>query len=266
MGLFEHPYSNPALLSVIGSADQRALARQAVSESQVLLQNNHGALPLAKDVPSIFVAGNGADDIGQQSGGWTIEWQGKTGNITPGTTILQGIEAAVSPKTTVTYMSNGRFTGSAEVGIVVVGEQPYAEGKGDKANLALSKGDLALIQRVRQQTRTLIVILLSGRPMIIGAALNQSDAFIAAWLPGTEATGLSDVLFGAQPFTGKLSFTWPRDMNQVPLSAIKAGATGCAAPLFPFGYGLTTASTLTVSDSCVIAPTPTATLAATPTS
>jgi beta-glucosidase len=139
----------------------------------------------------------------------------------------------------------------ADIGIVVVGERPYAEGHGDQADLSLSSTDIRLINRIRPHTKKLIVILLSGRPLIIGPQLNQSDAFVAAWLPGTEGQGVADVLFGDKPFTGKLSFTWPRTMTQVPLSAIKSGATGCDAPLFPFGYGLDTANKATVTDTCI---------------
>ena len=253
MGLFEHPLSNAALRSVVGSAAQRALGREAVSKSLVLLQNNNGTLPLSKDTPTIYVAGQGADNIGLQSGGWTIEWQGKPGNITPGTTILQAIKATVSAKSTVTYNSSGQFDGVADVGVVVVGEQPYAEGHGDKADLSLSKADAALIETMRQHNKKVVVVLLSGRPMIIGPQLNQSDAFVAAWLPGTEGQGIADDLFGDKPFTGKLPFTWPRTMAQVPLSANKPDAVGCVAPLFPFGYGLDTSSKAAVYDPCVIA-------------
>ena len=253
LGLFERPLSDPALLQVIGSPAQHALGREAVSKSLVLLQNNNGALPLSKDTPTIYVAGVGADNIGWQSGGWTIEWQGKSGNITPGTSILQAIQATVSAKATVTYQGGGQFDGMADVGIVVVGEQPYAEGHGDKADLSLSKRDAALVETMRQHSKKVIVLLLSGRPMIIGQQLNQSDAFVAAWLPGTEGQGVADVLFGDKPFTGKLPFTWPRSMAQVPLSAINPAAVGCDAPLFPFGYGLDTTSHITVNDSCAMA-------------
>jgi beta-glucosidase len=253
MGLFEHPTSNGSASSAIGSAEQRALGREAVSKSLVLLQNNDHVLPLAKDTPTIFVAGQGADDIGIQSGGWTIEWQGKTGNITTGTTILQGIKAAVSSKTAVTYDVAAKFTGKADIGIVVVGEQPYAEGKGDKADLSLSKADARLIDKMRQQVNKLIIVLVSGRPMIVGPQLNESDAFVAAWLPGTEGEGVADALFGDSPFTGKLPYTWPRTMKQIPFDFKNLPTAGCDAPLFPFGYGLDAKSTLAVYDRCVSA-------------
>ena len=125
----------------------------------------------------------------------------------------------------------------AEVGIAVVGEKPYAEGVGDASSLNLSRADLTTIKNLRARSKTLVVILLSGRPMIISDALAEADAFVAAWLPGTEGAGVSDVLFGVQPFTGKLPFTWPRDMAQLPFRGGEP-AGGEATPLFPFGYGL----------------------------
>jgi beta-glucosidase len=247
LGLFEQPFSDPELLSTFGSEDQRELGRQAVQESLVLLQNNEQTLPLAKDAPLIFVAGTGADDLGMQSGGWTIEWQGVLGNITVGTTILDGIRATVDDPEQVVYDRFGNFRNRtdaqgnnliADVGIVVVGETPYAEGVGDRESLQLSQGDQDLIERMRARSERLVVILLSGRPMTITDQLAQSDAFVAAWLPGTEGQGVADVLFGDVDFTGKLPFRWQRTDEQLPLLYGEDG-TGCDAPLFPFGYGLT---------------------------
>jgi beta-glucosidase len=232
LGLFEHPLSDPDQLALVGSAEHRAVAQEAVSQSLVLLQNENNALPIAPDA-TIFVAGAAADDIGIQSGGWTIEWQGRSGNITEGTTILEAIEATATGEAS--YNKFGRFENfnpPADVGIVVVGEQPYAEGQGDAADLALSPADIELITRVGEQADTVIVILLSGRPLIITDALPLADAWVAAWLPGTEGQGVADNLFGLHPFTGQLSFTWPASMAQLPLG------TG-GDPLFPFGYGLT---------------------------
>src|SRR5262249_15626268 len=251
MGLFDHPLSDPAHLSAVGSDAQRALAREAVSKSMVLLQNDNGALPLAKDTSTIFVAGQAADDIGIQSGGRTSTWQGKPGNITPGTTRLKAIQNTVSANTKITYKIAGPFDGKADVGIVVVGEQPYAEGMGDKADLSLSTADADLVANMRQHVNKLVVILVSGRPMIIGPELNKSDAFVAAWLPGTEGQGVADVLFGDKPFTGKLSFTWPRTMSQIPFDFKNLATQGCDAPLFPFGYGLATSSKVAASDKCL---------------
>jgi beta-glucosidase len=252
MGLFEHPFSDPTLLDSVGSEAHRAVARQAVSESLTLLQNENQALPLAKDAAVIFVAGQGADDIGLQSGGWTIKWGGGMGDITPGTTILEGIEAAVSPETEVHFNIIGRFNHVtdendnpiiADVGIVVIAEFPYAEGEGDNAFLDIDPADAAIIERMRERSDKLIVILLSGRPMIISDFLMTADAFVAAWLPGTEGEGIANVLFGDQPFTGRLPYTWPRAIEQIPFDFDNLPDDGCDAPLFPFGYGLTVEDT-----------------------
>jgi beta-glucosidase len=248
LGLFEHPTQDGSLLAGVGSDAHRQLARETVSQSLVLLKNEDKALPLAKNTPHIFVAGKGANDIGMQSGGWTIEWQGKMGPITSGTTILDGILHTVADPSAVTYDPVGQFadardaSGSplnADVGIVVVGEQPYAEGEGDSADLALSGLDVRLIQRVRPRVNKLVVILLSGRPLIINDALDASDAFVAAWLPGTEGQGVADDLFGDHAFSGKLPYTWPRSVDQLPFDFARLPTSGDGAPLFPFAYGLT---------------------------
>lgn len=237
LGLFERPLADPSLLERVGSAEHRRLARLAVARSLVQLKNADGTLPLSPDVPLVLVGGAHADDIGLQSGGWTIEWQGARGAITEGTTLLEGIRQAVSPRTEVHYDRFGRFErsapeGLAEVGIAVVGEEPYAEGEGDRADLTLSQPQRRLVRRMRERVRRLVVVLISGRPLIVTGELELADAFVAAWLPGSEGQGVADVLFGQQPFTGRLPYTWPRDMSQVPLGA---GAGG-AEPLFPYGY------------------------------
>jgi beta-glucosidase len=238
LGLFDHPLPDPDLAQLVGADEHRELARQAVRESLVLLTNNNGVLPLAKDMPRIHVAGQGADDIGIQSGGWTITWQGTTGDILPGTTILEGIQAAVSPDTAVVYDPAGEFEGTADIAIVVVGEFPYAEGVGDKADLSLPQRDIDLIQEVGAKSEQMVVIILSGRPLVITEQLPLADAWIAAWLPGSEGQGIADVLFGDTPFTGKLPFTWPRSMDQLPFNFESLPTEGCQAPLFPYGYGL----------------------------
>ncbi len=242
LGLFERPFADESLLPLVRSDKHRELAREAVRKSLVLLKNDNNTLPLAKDTPLIFVAGQGANDIGIQSGGWTIEWQGKLGNITPGTTILEAIRNTVSENTIVLYNRWGQFDRVtdevADVGIVVMGEMPYAEGVGDGEDLTLSEGDIAVIERVRERSTKVVVILISGRPMIVTEHLDQWDAFIAAWLPGTEGQGAADVLFGDYPFTGKLPYTWPRAMDQIPFDFDHMEPTGPEAPLFPFGYGL----------------------------
>ena len=232
LGLFERPMSDLALLDVIGADEHRALAREAVAQSLVLLKNEGGALPIAGDVGRIHVGGVAADDIGIQCGGWTIEWQGRPGNITEGTTILQAIEATAAAHTDVRFSRFGRFDTLADVGIAVVGERPYAEGHGDAANLALTEADLSVIARLRENSERLVIILITGRPLILGNALDLADAVVVAWLPGSEGQGVADVIFGDAPFTGRLPHTWPASMEQVPFSALGD------APLFPFGYGL----------------------------
>jgi beta-glucosidase len=230
LGLFERPFGDESLLPLVGSEAHRAVAREAVLKSLVLLKNEGDALPLSANTPIILVAGTAADDVGLQCGGWTIAWQGQAGNVTPGTSVLDGIRAAVSKDTTVHYDPAGEFD-AADVGIVVLSEEPYAEGVGDRGDLHLPEADVALLERVRSRCRKLVVVLLSGRPLIVTEHLPQWDAFVAAWLPGTEGDGVAQVLFGEYPFTGKLPYTWPRSMDQVPR---KAGDR----PLFPLGYGL----------------------------
>jgi beta-glucosidase len=251
LGLFEHPYADPTLVETVGSTVHRDLARQAVRESLVLLKNDSDTLPLAKNARMIYIAGQGADDMGMQCGGWTTEWQGKTGNIQPGTTILQGIQATVSVDTKVEFKLNGRFDGMADVGIVVVGEQPYAEGVGDTSDLTLSQADVQAITNLRAHSKKLVAIILSGRPLVITEQFNLADAWVAAWLPGTEAMGVADVLFGEYPFTGKLPYTWPRTNEQLPINKnTSANLSGCAAPLFPYGYGLGKAGSQPIEWDC----------------
>lgn len=229
--------------AVVGSAANRELAREAVRKSLVLLQNENETLPLDKDTPLIFLAGEGAFDIGMQSGGWTIEWQGSPGEITAGTTIREAIQAAVGPDTQVAFNRLGNFErevddagnpATADVGIVVLAEKPYAEGVGDRADLTLSDEEYDLIQAVGERSEKLVVILLSGRPLIITEELPLADAWVAAWLPGTEGQGVADVLFGDYQFTGRLSYEWPAANKDIPLS--ETGAT----PLFERGFGLET--------------------------
>ncbi len=239
LGLFEHPYPDPSFIQTVRSDAHIAIARQAVQELLVLLKNDNSALPIAKDTPRIFVAGQGADDIGMMCGGWTISWQGQTGAIDVGTTILNGIKALVSPNTTVEYNKDASFTDKADVGIVVVGETPYAEGLGDKADLSLSETDIKTINAMKPLVGKLIVVILSGRPLVITDQLTTADAWVEAWLPGTEGEGVGDVLFGDAPFVGKLPYTWPRSNAQLPINENNSvGKNGCDAPLFPFGYGL----------------------------
>ena len=248
LGLFERGLPDESLLEQVGSDEHRALARDAVRQSLVLLQNEDGALPLDKEAPVIFVAGEAADDIGMQLGGWSISWQGMPGDTTEGTTILEAIEEVAAGE--VYFNRFGRYerivddAGNpivADVGIVVLAERPYAEGEGDRADLALSQPEIDLVARVRDQSEKVVVILMSGRPLLIESVLANSDAFVAAWLPGTEAQGIADALFGDYEFTGRLPYTWPRTMEQVTVDKSALSDSGCEAPLFPYGYGLTTA-------------------------
>jgi beta-glucosidase len=212
MGLFDRPAVDPALTSAIGSPEHRAVARQAVRESLVLLKNNNRLLPLSKNIKRLAVIGAAADDLGMQCGGWTISWQGSHGNVTHGgTTILAAIRQAVSPGTQVTFSADGSSLDDPDAVIVVVGESPYAEMKGDRTNLELSAADAALIAEAKNLRAPVVTILLSGRPLILNSALAESDAFVAAWLPGTEGEGVADDLFGDAKFTGKLSREWPQD-------------------------------------------------------
>jgi beta-glucosidase len=240
LGLFENPYGDPSLAVTVGSEEHRALARQAVRESLVLLKNDNNALPIDKNVSTILVAG--INSTGFQAGGWTLEWQGEQRNSLVGTTILEGVQELVGPNTQVLYddlAQFANFSGRAPVGIAIVGEIPYAEGMGDRADLTLCQKDLLVIDALRPKVDELIVVILSGRPLVITDQYQSADAWVAAWLPGSEGAGVADVLFGDYPFVGKLPYTWPRSNDQLPLNINNAtGLTGCAAPLFPFGYGL----------------------------
>jgi beta-glucosidase len=218
-----------------GSPEHRAVARRAVRESLVLLKNERRALPLSKTAKRIHVAGKNADDIGNQCGGWTIKWQGSSGEPTKGTTILAGLRGVAGKGTEVTYSKDGSGAAGADVGVVVVGETPYAEMLGDREDLALAKEDLDAIANVKKAGIPLVVVVVSGRPLILGDALDTADAVVAAWLPGSEGAGVADVLFGDAKPTGKLSFSWPRSMAQIPVNVGDATYD----PRFPFGFGLT---------------------------
>jgi beta-glucosidase len=236
MGMLDPKRSQLAdrnLWKTFGSPEHRAVARQAVRESLVLLKNRNKTLPLSKTAARIHVAGKNADDIGNQCGGWTIDWQGKSGEVTPGgTTVLAAMKKAVGPATQVTFSKDGSGAAGAAVGVVVIGERPYAEMQGDKADLRLDAEDVAAVKAMKAAGIPVVVVLFSGRPMILDDVLEQSDALVAAWLPGTEGDGIADVLFGGYKPTGKLSHAWPKSMAQVPRSAN-------TNPLFPLGYGLT---------------------------
>jgi beta-glucosidase len=238
MGLMDgkNVMANRKLWKDFGSAKHRAVARDAVRQSLVLLKNENRTLPLSKNAARIHVGGKSADDIGNQCGGWTIDWQGKSGEVTTGgTTILKAVQQAVSKKTKVTFSKDGTGAEGATVGVVVIGETPYAEMRGDAEDLAISAEDVAAVENMKKAGIPVVVVLISGRPMIVDQVLGKADAFVAAWLPGTEGAGVADVLFGAYKPTGKLSMTWPRSMAQIPINFGDKNYD----PLFPYGFGLT---------------------------
>jgi beta-glucosidase len=256
LGLFEHPYADRTHLSEVGSPAHRAVAREAVAKSQVLLKNKGAVLPLARNA-RIYVAGRNADNLGNQNGGWTLTWQGFSGNAgqQPGTTILQGLRQ-VAPRARITYSEDGTApVNGSDVGVVVVGETPYAEGFGDVGgprwgydpadagvpreakSLELQPGDQATVDRVCAAVARCVVLVVSGRPQVIGAGrLGSIDALVASWLPGTEGAGVADVLFGRRPFTGRLPVTWPATAAQEPINK----GDKAYHPAFPYGWGLRT--------------------------
>ncbi len=224
------------LHKTFGSPKHRQVARQAVRQSLVLLKNERKTLPISKKISRIHVAGKNADDLGSQCGGWTIRWQGGSGNITPGgTTILTAIKNTVSRNTKVTFSPDGTGVSGADIGIVVIGERPYVEGNGDSNDLSLDNEDIEAFGNMKKAGIPVVVVLISGRPMIISDVLDRAGAFVAAWLPGTEGQGVADVLFGDYKPTGKLSFTWPCSMSQIPINI----ADDNCKPLFKYGFGLT---------------------------
>ena len=233
LGLFVGAVTNPQLTTAIGSPEHRAVARECVRESLVLLKNKNHVLPLSKKIRHLAVVGEAADDLGRQCGGWTIDWQGRTGQVTHGgTTILSAIRQTVSPETQVTFSPDASDLTNADVVIVVIGEKPYAEGMGDRRDLNLAAADLTLVARAQATGAPVVTILFSGRQLILNSVLDDSSAFVAAWLPGTEGLGVTDVLFGNFKFTGQSPRAWPRSNERV------ADADKSEKPLFPFGFGL----------------------------
>jgi beta-glucosidase len=249
LGLFERPFTDRTNLPQVGSAEHRALARAAVAKSQVLLKNRGGVLPLSSE-GRIYIAGSNADDIGNQAGGWTVQWQGQSGDIIPGNTILEGIRQ-VAPDAEVTFSEDASApTAGSDVGIVVVGETPYAEGFGDVGgplwqdngvprppkDMLLSAADRTAVDRVCGTIDDCVVLVVAGRPLILTDQLGEIDALVASWLPGSQGEGVADVLFGNRPFTGRLPQTWPRTLEQEPINVGDRDYD----PLYPYGWGLRT--------------------------
>ena len=231
-GLFDNPLVENDALKVIGSDAHRDIARQAVRESVVVLKNDD-IIPISKDSKSIVVAGRGADNLGMQCGGWTINWQGGQGDITIGTTILDGIKKSVSAETNVIYSEDGQDLNDVdgELAVVVIGEDPYTEFFGDKDNLDLLNDDIYTINNLKNKGYKVMVLLISGRPMNIAEHIDDWDGFAAIWLPGSEGDGVSDILFGDFQSTGKLSYPWP-------IKAENGANADDKDLLFNFGYGL----------------------------
>jgi beta-glucosidase len=254
LGLFEHPFTDRTDIGQIGSPQHRAVARRAVAESQVLLKNDRRALPL-QGKGDLYVAGSNSDNIGNQAGGWTLTWQGGSTTQIPGTTILQGIRDAARHADVISSPDASAPVPAGATGIVVVGETPYSEGFGDVGGpqwaydpgdngvprppqtMELNAADKAAVDKVCAAAAKCVVLVVSGRPLIIDPAqLAETDALVASWLPGSEGEGVADVLFGRKPFTGKLPVTWPKTIDQEPINVGDANYD----PLFPFGFGLRT--------------------------
>ena len=249
-GLFEQgrPSDRPLSgdKSVLGAPEHKALAREAVRKSLVLLKNEGGVLPLARNL-TVLVAGDGADDISKQSGGWTLTWQGgdlDNALFPNGESIFAGVKAAVeSGGGSVTLNEAGAYEQKPDVAIVVFGEKSYAEFQGDQPNVAFADPSgqaLETLRKLKADGVKVVSVFLSGRPLWVNPEINASDAFVAAWLPGTEGGGVADVLFrkgdGAvnYDFAGKLSYSWPKSAAQTPLNTGDEGYD----PLFAYGYGL----------------------------
>jgi beta-glucosidase len=235
LGLFERSLADRSLFSKVGSMEHREIARQCVRESLVLLKKKDGVLPLQKNNTKIFVTGSHADNLGYQCGGWTIKWQGDSGNITTGTTIFEAMKKT-GTDAQIIYSENGDFPGlDNDYSVVVIGETPYAEGSGDETDLNLPESDIQLIKKMKSYGKPVIVILITGRPIIIEPILHYSDVIMSAWLPGTEGNGITDVLFGDYYPKGLLSFTWPKNMEQIPMNFGDENYN----PLFEYGFGIT---------------------------
>ncbi|XP_074589573.1 uncharacterized protein LOC141845410 [Curcuma longa] len=244
LGLFENPMVDHSLANHLGKKEHRELAREAVRKSLVLLKNGNSGdaplLPLPKNAGKVLVAGSHAHNLGYQCGGWTITWYGGSGRVTAGTTILEAIRSTVDPSTEVVFSENpnSEFISSNDFAyaIVVVGEHPYAETYGDSLNLTIAAPGPSTIETVCGSSVKCVVVLITGRPVVVEPYLASIDALVAAWLPGSEGQGVADVVFGDYGFTGKLPSTWFRSVEQLPMNSGDAHYD----PLFPLGFGLTT--------------------------
>lgn len=229
-------------VSILGAAHNRAVARQAVRESLVLLKNNDGLLPLDGS-KTYLIVGDGADSITKVAGGWTLSWQGggyPNSEFPNGDTVLSGLTDAIAAAGgTVIFDPDGTAEADADIVIAVYGEDPYAEFQGDVANMDFQPNgfDTSLLAAYQDKGMKTVSVFLSGRPLWANPEINDSDAFVAAWLPGSEGGGIADMLFRTDPafeFTGRLSYSWPKLATQVELNAGKEPYD----PLFPLGYGL----------------------------
>ncbi|WP_282124638.1 glycoside hydrolase family 3 protein [Algibacter mikhailovii] len=241
LGLFENPLPDSTLVSKIGSAPHRAIAKQLVRESLVLLKNENNALPIDKN-SKIVVVGEHANNSGLQSGGWTISWQGETKNYTGATTILDGLKKESQAEIIYDVKGTGKHF-DADVALIVVGEQPYAEFFGDindttNFELTLSEAHQNYISTYADAGVKTVVVLISGRPLVITEPLEQADAFIAAWLPGSEGDGIAEVLYGDYNFMGKLPHSWPKSVDDYKGIYGPNFWDDSIKPLFEYGYGL----------------------------
>ena len=232
-GLFEKAPVDRAMTARVGSSEHRELARRAVRESVVLLKNEKAILPLSREA-RLLVTGSGADSLTRQAGGWTVGWQGAENKPFPGTTLLEALRGQAVDRARVNQVASGAATAPADVAVLVMSEPPYAEMKGDSATLEPPADDIAALDRLHQSGIPVVVVMFSGRPLIIQPHLHKAAAWLAAWLPGSAGEGVADVLYGAYPPTGKLSHSWPRRVSDLPLNLGDARYE----PLFPHGYGL----------------------------
>ncbi|CAK9326972.1 unnamed protein product [Citrullus colocynthis] len=240
-GLFEHPFSDGSLLDLVGCKAHRDLAREAVRKSLVLLKNGKDPtkpfLPLDKKAKKILVAGSHADDLGYQCGGWTISWNGSSGRTTIGTTILDAIKEVVGDETEAIYEQNPSAVTlndkDISFAIVGIGEKPYAEFAGDDSELIIPFHGNDIVKTVAAKIPTLL-ILISRRPLVLEPTVMENvEALVAAWLPGTEGSGITDAIFGDYDFTGRLPVTWFRTVKQLPVHA----ENNLQHSLFPLGFG-----------------------------